>query len=95
MKVRECRLDGLLDLNQGSSYVSGQIVNYLNHLIDIGVAGFRADAAKHMWPNDLKAIFDSTKNLRSDVNCCSADLKFQIKYFRFTVRISDHSLFRK
>uniref|UniRef100_A0A914W7E2 Alpha-amylase n=1 Tax=Plectus sambesii TaxID=2011161 RepID=A0A914W7E2_9BILA len=65
--VRECRLVGLLDLNQGSSYVQGKMVDYLNSLIDMGVAGFRADAAKHMWPNDLKAIFDATKNLRSDI----------------------------
>ncbi len=47
----------LLDLKLGSSYVRGKIVAYLNDLIDIGVAGFRVDAAKHMWPADLNLIY--------------------------------------
>ena len=38
----------------------------MNHLIDIGVGGFRVDAAKHMWPGDLAVIFGKLKNLRSD-----------------------------
>lgn len=37
----------------------------MNKLVDIGVAGFRVDAAKHMWPADLKAIYDSVKNLNT------------------------------
>ena len=32
------------------------IAGYFNDLIDIGVAGFRVDAAKHMWPADIQAI---------------------------------------
>ena len=28
----------------------------LNHMVDLGVAGFTVDAAKHMWPEDLAAI---------------------------------------
>ena len=31
------------------------------------MAGFRVDAVKHMWPGDLQAIFDSTKDLREDI----------------------------
>jgi len=31
----------------------------MNQLIDVGVAGFRIDAAKHMWPRDIDAILDS------------------------------------
>ena len=37
----------------------------MNHLIDIGVAGFRLDAAKHMWPGDIKAILDKLHNLNT------------------------------
>ncbi|CAJ0596053.1 unnamed protein product [Cylicocyclus nassatus] len=66
-RVRNCRLVGLLDLDQSKSYVQGKIIGYLNHLIDLGVAGFRVDASKHMWPKELKAIMDGTKNLREDV----------------------------
>lgn len=40
-KVRNCRLVSLIDLNQGSEYVRSKIIEYLNALIDIGVAGFR------------------------------------------------------
>lgn len=35
----------------------------MNKLIGLGVAGFRIDAAKHMWPSDLQAIFSGLKNL--------------------------------
>lgn len=62
-EVRNCRLSGLLDLNAGKDYVQGKIAEYLNHLIDLGVTGFRVDAAKHMWPDDLKAIFGKVKNV--------------------------------
>jgi hypothetical protein len=31
----------LHDLNQGLDYVRGKIIEFLNRLIDIGVAGFR------------------------------------------------------
>lgn len=40
-QVRNCELSGLKDLNQGSEYVRRMIVDYMNHLIDLGVAGFR------------------------------------------------------
>ncbi|KHJ99108.1 alpha amylase, catalytic domain protein [Oesophagostomum dentatum] len=64
--IRNCRLVGLLDLDQGKEYVRGKIVGYLNHLIDLGVAGFRIDASKHMWPGDLKEILFATKNLKKE-----------------------------
>ncbi len=38
----------------------------MNNLIDIGVAGFRIDAAKHMWPGDLQAIYGKLNNARSE-----------------------------
>lgn len=40
-EVRECELVGLPDLNQGSEYVRGKIVDFMNAAIDAGVAGFR------------------------------------------------------
>ena len=57
-QVRNCRLSGLIDLNQGTSYVRGKIQEYFNHLLSLGVAGLRVDAAKHMWPGDLQVIYD-------------------------------------
>ncbi|XP_071503489.1 alpha-amylase A-like [Diadema antillarum] len=55
-EVRNCNLVGLNDLFVGSDYVRGKIVAFLNKYVSYGVAGFRVDAAKHMWPGDLEAI---------------------------------------
>lgn len=38
----------------------------MNELIDMGVAGFRIDAAKHMWPSDLEVIYSRLNNLNVD-----------------------------
>ncbi|MCA9979972.1 MAG: alpha amylase C-terminal domain-containing protein [Anaerolineales bacterium] len=57
-RVRHCQLSGLPDLNHGSPYVRSQIQAYLQDLVDIGVAGFRVDAAKHMEVADINAIFN-------------------------------------
>ncbi|XP_044760754.1 alpha-amylase-like [Coccinella septempunctata] len=62
-EVRSCELLGLKDLDQGQEYVRNKIVDFMNHLIDLGVAGFRIDAARHMHPDDLKIIFGRLKNL--------------------------------
>lgn len=43
-EVRNCRLDQLPDLNQGKESVREKIVEFMNRLIDYGVAGFRVDA---------------------------------------------------
>ncbi|XP_032752544.1 pancreatic alpha-amylase-like [Rattus rattus] len=47
-EVRNCRLSGLLDLALEKDYVRTKVAEYMNRLIDIGVAGFRLDASKHM-----------------------------------------------
>ncbi|KAK8733790.1 hypothetical protein OTU49_006479 [Cherax quadricarinatus] len=65
-QVRNCKLEGMNDLNQGTDYVRGEIRDYLNKLISFGVGGFRVDASKHMWPGDLKAIFDSLDDLSQE-----------------------------
>ena len=66
-QVRNCRLVSLLDLNQGNDYVRQQIIGLMNELIAMGAAGFRVDACKHMWPNDLQYIFGSTNNINSEL----------------------------
>ena len=39
-----------------ANYVQEQIANYLNDLVNLGVAGFRFDAAKHMAASDMAGI---------------------------------------
>lgn len=43
-EIRNCRLIGLPDLNQAKESVRNKIVDFMNVLIDNGVAGFRIDA---------------------------------------------------
>ena len=64
--VRDCRLLGLNDLNPKVKDTEDKIVGYLNDVIDIGVAGFRVDAAKHMWPEDLEAIQSRLHDLNTN-----------------------------
>lgn len=45
---------------------TGEIIAFMNDLIDIGVAGFRVDACKHMWPGDLEVIFGNLRDLNSN-----------------------------
>lgn len=54
--VRRCELVGLSDLNTTSSIVRQKIANYLTSMVNMGVKGFRIDAAKHMNPEDISAI---------------------------------------
>jgi alpha-amylase len=63
-QVTNCELSGLPDLATEKTNVRQTIANYLNDLIDIGVAGFRVDAAKHIGAEDLAAI----KSLLHPVN---------------------------
>jgi len=50
-------LTGLTDLNTERQFVQNRIANYWVDLISIGFSGFRIDAAKHIKPDDLVAIF--------------------------------------
>ena len=61
-QVQNCSLPGLPDLDTGSSYVRGQIADYLKTLSSWGVDGFRVDAAKHMSVEDLSAILSLAGN---------------------------------
>nr|QEI22884.1 putative alpha-amylase [Oryctes rhinoceros] len=64
-EVRNCELVSLRDLNQGIEHVRERITTFMNKLISLGVAGFRIDAAKHMWPGDLENIFGRLNNLNT------------------------------
>lgn len=55
-QVQNCELVRLKDLDQSSDRVRAQLLGFLNHLIELGVAGFRVDAAKHMPAEDLKVV---------------------------------------
>lgn len=65
VQVRNCRLAGLVDLMQRRDSVRSKITAYMNRLIDVGVAGFRIDASKHMWPEDINAILAKVNNLNT------------------------------
>lgn len=63
--VRNCELVGLHDLDQSQEYVRSKLLDFLNAAVDAGVAGFRIDAAKHMWPSDLNVIYSRINNLNT------------------------------
>ncbi|QSB12932.1 alpha amylase C-terminal domain-containing protein [Natronosporangium hydrolyticum] len=56
-EVWHCELLALSDLRTSTAHVQQQLADFLNDMIAIGVAGFRVDAAKHMPPADLAAIY--------------------------------------
>ena len=64
--MTDVRVTGLGDLALSSEYVRQKIADFFNELIGIGVAGFRVDAAKHMWPDDLKAVFAKVSQLSTE-----------------------------
>lgn len=55
-QVQNCELVGLADLNTGSAYVQETLSGFLNDLTNIGVAGFRFDASKHMAVEDIQGV---------------------------------------
>lgn len=65
-EIRNCELVGLHDLNQGVEWVRDKLVAFLDHLVEVGVSGFRVDAAKHMWPGDLEIIYNRVRNLNTN-----------------------------
>ena len=59
-QVQNCELVGLADLNTSASYVQETLADYLNDLQNIGVAGFRLDASKHMSLGDIQGVLAKT-----------------------------------
>lgn len=58
VQVRTCELVNLTDLATENDNVRDTIAGYLNDLVSLGVAGIRIDAARHMAPEDIRAILD-------------------------------------
>jgi hypothetical protein len=55
-QVQTCELVNLADLNTGKPNVQATLRRYLQGFLEMGVAGFRIDAAKHVAVEDLSAI---------------------------------------
>lgn len=64
-QVQQCELLNLADLKTEAESVQAKIVDYLQSLVDLGVTGFRIDAAKHIAVADLQAI---TSKLPAEIN---------------------------
>ncbi|MCS7056419.1 MAG: DUF3372 domain-containing protein, partial [Thermoflexales bacterium] len=58
-QVQTCELLNLADLRTSEPGVRARIAAYLQALVNIGVKGFRIDAAKHMPAHELAAILNS------------------------------------
>lgn len=56
--VQYCDLMGMPDVCTGCSATQQKIVDYINNLQSLGVAGIRIDAAKHQSAKELREIFD-------------------------------------
>mmetsp|Transcript_108279 Transcript_108279/g.215062 ORF Transcript_108279/g.215062 Transcript_108279/m.215062 type:complete len:695 (-) Transcript_108279:497-2581(-) len=54
--VQFCDMLGMPDLCTGCPGVRSKMVAYLRRLMDLGVAGFRVDAAKHIDSGELKRL---------------------------------------
>ena len=61
--VKNCNLVGLTDLYGAAEYVRQAVAGYFSYLIQIGVAGFRVDAAKHMWP-EVSSILEKKNHTK-------------------------------
>ncbi|GAA4687089.1 carbohydrate-binding module family 20 domain-containing protein [Phytohabitans rumicis] len=55
-EVQDCELLALADLDTSLPEVRRKIAKYMNSVIDLGVAGFRVDAAKHVQEAHLADI---------------------------------------
>ncbi len=57
-EVQHCELVNLADLRTDKPNVRAKLAAFLGELVELGVAGFRIDAAKHMPADDIAAILD-------------------------------------
>ncbi len=60
-ELQNCALVDLADLATESDYVRTTLAGYMNHLLDLGVDGFRLDAAKHIPATDIRQILNKLK----------------------------------
>ena len=61
--VQQCNLLGRADLNTEADRVQDRIGAYLNRLLELGVSGFRIDAAKHIAAGDIAGILARVEGL--------------------------------
>lgn len=54
--VQRCELLGLADLDTANADVQAKLAGYLSELLQLGVRGFRLDAAKHIAAPDLAGV---------------------------------------
>lgn len=82
-------MDGVPDLNTGSSKVQSYVLNFLKECIDAGADGFRFDAAKHIetpddpwgtgsnfWPTVVEGAKNYAKSARGLDLYCYGELLF-------------------
>ncbi|HEY7885015.1 MAG TPA: alpha amylase C-terminal domain-containing protein, partial [Cellvibrionaceae bacterium] len=60
--VWSCELYGMPDLDHSLPYVQNTIGAYIKRLSDMGIDGFRIDAAKHMPPTDIEGFLQAAGN---------------------------------
>lgn len=60
-ELQNCELVNLADLATEKESVQKKIASYLNRLIDLGVSGFRIDAAKHIPARDIQSLMYKLK----------------------------------
>lgn len=69
-EVQTCNLNTLADLDTGKASVQAKIAAYLNDLLNLGVSGFRLDAAKHIEHQEVSeylALLDSKPYIFQEV----------------------------
>lgn len=62
INIWDCSLYGMPDLATESEQVQETILTFLNHLEELGLGGFRVDAAMHMNVTALSQIFSNVSN---------------------------------
>lgn len=60
-QIQTCELSNLADLRTGKPEVQAKLRAYLQSVLDLGVIGFRIDAAKHVSADDMAAILNGLK----------------------------------
>mmetsp|Transcript_4920 Transcript_4920/g.14316 ORF Transcript_4920/g.14316 Transcript_4920/m.14316 type:complete len:576 (+) Transcript_4920:123-1850(+) len=60
--VQYCDLQGMPDLCTSCPKVQETVAAYINHMAELGVAGFRVDAAKHMDPGELGGLLQKVNS---------------------------------
>ncbi|MBQ7646718.1 MAG: hypothetical protein IJS94_05560 [Clostridia bacterium] len=101
---------GMPDLNTGNSYVQSRVLGLLKECVDVGVDGFRFDAAKHIelptdqgcasdfWPYIINGIKSYTSNelffYGEILNYCGTDISNYTAYVDVTDNTTGEALLK-